>query len=229
MRRYLALSLLLLFTLCGCAAQTPSEAQTTPPVEEGSRALTQEEAERFNQYFAAWDEDEDGMTARPVGGFFTSTYDDVRDLDFLSFLGRFPGDEVLTDADQAEYEALTALPNTRWDREEFARPSDVPIPIRRLRREVVDQVLEQYAGITAADLTDTSNALYLEDYDAWYVDGDFGGDYFECVGGETDGTSVLLWSAPAGENGNRLELELQKDGADLHIRSFRIASSIGKE
>lgn len=196
-------------------------AQSAPPEAAQPRPLTQEEADWFNQYFAAWEEDEDGVTARPVGGFFTSTYDDVKDLDFSSFLGCFPSDEVLTDDDQAEYEALCTLPDSPWDFGAYPAPSRLPIPVRRLHREAVDQVLTQYAGITTADLNATSGPPYLEAYDAWYVDGDFGGDYFTCVGGEMQGDTALLWSAPGGADGSRLELTAQKAGEEWQICSFR--------
>lgn len=209
---------LLLLPALLLSACTP---QSVPPEAAQPRPLTQEEVDWFNQYFAAWEEDEDGVTARPVGSFFTSTYDDVKDLDFSAFLGCFPSDEVLTDADQVEYEALGALPDSPWDFGACPTPSRLPIPVRRLRREAVDQVLTQYAGITTADLNATSAPPYLEAYDAWYVDGDFGGDYFTCVGGEMQGDTALLWSAPGGADGSRLELTAQKTGEEWQICSFR--------
>ena len=44
--------------------------------------------------------------------------------------------------------------------------------------------LERYAGITAAELADTSGVPYLEEYDAWYTfTSDFGPGKFLCAGG----------------------------------------------
>lgn len=221
MKRALLPGLLLItLLLTACAPTASPGAESTAPASE-VRALTGEETDWFNQYVAAWEESEEGITARPVGGIFGAPFADVRELAFQSLVGAFPSDQVLTDADQAEYDALTALSDSPWDRTEFPTPSRLPIPVRRIRRAAVDQVLEQYAGITTAELKDTSGVPYLEQYDAWYVDGDFGGDYFKAVGGEMRGDSVLLWSAPAGKDGGRMELALQKSAESWHIRSYR--------
>ena len=168
MKRYLALPLLLILVLCGCAAQTPPEAQTTPPAAEGPRALTQEEVDRVNEAFSPLVE-QDGVTyATPVSCFFTCYYDDVKNINFSDFLYYFPGDGTLSVEDEAESNALKALPGYPWGN------SPESVPIHRITRASVDQALERYAGITSADL-DTSSVPYLEGYDAWYTfTSDFG-------------------------------------------------------
>ena len=81
--------------------------------------------------------------------------------------------------------------------------------------------LERYAGITSANLADTSGVPYLEDYDAWYTfTSDFGPGTFVCAGGQVEGDTALLWTADR-EDGYRTELTLQKDGENWYIRAHR--------
>ena len=102
-------------------------------------------------------------------------------------------------------------------------PEDLPVPIHRIPRASVDEALERYAGITSADLADTSGVPYLEEYDAWYTfSSDFGPGTFVCAGGQVDeeGGTALLWTDRRGD-GTRTELLLGRDGEDWHIRAHR--------
>ena len=226
-------SLLLLpaLLLSGCASQDPAEPTPTPPAAAPSpsvvelpaagRPLTEEEIAQVNEAFLSHME-RDGVTyATPVSGFFTSYYDDVTQLDFFDFLYYFPGDGTLGEEDQAEYAALAALPGYPWD------ISPGSVPTHRITRASVDEALERYAGITAAELADTSGVPYLEEYDAWYTfTSDFGPGTFACAGGEVDEAAgtALLWTEPR-EDGGRAELALQRDGESWHIRSHRIVNN----
>ena len=226
MREYLALFLLLpALLLSGCAGRAPAE--PSPPETEApaARALTQEEVDQVNAAYASYVEEDNVVWSTEVNGFFTSRYADVRELDFVEFLRYFPGDAVLEAADQEEFAALAALPGFPFQDgvEElgWTGPEDLPVPIHRILRSSVDAALERYAGITTADLADTSGVLYLEDYDAWYTfTSDFGPGVFLCAGGESDGETARLWTE-TGEDGSREELVLQRDGEDWHIRSFQ--------
>lgn len=190
-----------------------------PPLQdapsEGPRALSQEEIDRVNEAFASWTE-ENGITiATPVSGFFTSYYDDVTRLDFAAFLQYFPDDGTLSAGDEAEAAALAALPGYPWG------ISPGSVPIHHITRASVDAALERYAGITSANLADTSGVPYLEDYDAWYTfTSDFGPGTFVCAGGQVEGDTALLWTADR-EDGYRTELTLQKDGENWYIRAHR--------
>ena len=215
MKRYLALPLLLTLVLCGCAAQTPPPVSPSPAAE-GPRALTQEEVDRVNEAFSPLAE-QDGVTyATPVSCFFTCYYDDVKNMNFSDFLYYFPGDGTLSAEDEAESNALKALPGYPWGN------SPESVPIHRITRASVDQTLERYAGITSADL-DTSSVPYLEGYDAWYTfTSDFGPGCFVCTGGQVDEAAgtALLWTDQR-EDGSRIELALKKDGEAWHIRAHR--------
>ncbi len=190
-----------------------------PPLQdapsEGPRALSQEEIDRVNEAFASWTEENGVTIATPVSGFFTSYYDDVTRLDFAAFLQYFPDDGTLSAGDEAEAAALAALPGYPWG------ISPGSVPIHRITRASVDAALERYAGITSANLADTSGVPYLEDYDAWYTfTSDFGPGTFVCAGGQVEGDTALLWTADR-EDGYRTELTLQKDGENWHIRAHR--------
>lgn len=190
-----------------------------PPLQdapsEGPRALSQEEIDQVNEAFASWTEENGVTIATPVSGFFTSYYDDVTRLDFAAFLQYFPDDGTLSAGDEAEAAALAALPGYPWG------ISPGSVPIHRITRASVDAALERYAGITSANLADTSGVPYLEDYDAWYTfTSDFGPGTFQCAGGQVEGDTALLWTADR-EDGYRTELTLQKDGENWHIRAHR--------
>lgn len=190
-----------------------------PPLQdapsEGPRALSQEEIDQVNEAFASWTEENGVTIATPVSGFFTSYYDDVTRLDFAAFLQYFPDDGTLSAGDEAEAAALAALPGYPWG------ISPGSVPIHRITRTSVDAALERYAGITSADLADTSGVPYLEDYDAWYTfTSDFSPGMFVCAGGQVEGDTALLWTADR-EDGCRTELTLQKDGENWHIRAHR--------
>ena len=203
----------------------PAPAETTTPPPEEPRALTQEEIDRVNEAFSPCVERDDGTYPAPVNGFFASYYDDVRDLDFAAFLEYYPDDGTLSAEDEAESDALKALPGYPWG------VSPGSVPTHRFLRTSVDKTLERYAGITTAELTNTDGVLYLEDYDAYYTfTSDFGPGVFYCAGGQVDEAAgtALLWT-DEWEDGSRRELVLEQDGEDWHIRSFRIDPSTGKE
>src|SRR5699024_5553422 len=108
MNRILPVALALLL-LAGCAKQAPTPASPSPAAE--TRPLTQEEIDRVNEAFSALAEQDGVAYSTPVSGFFTSYYDDVKDLDFMEFLRYFPGDGLVEEDDQAEFAALAALPD----------------------------------------------------------------------------------------------------------------------
>ena len=213
-----ALTLAVLLAACAPEAPAPSETTLSPettPASEPARALTQKEVAAVNEAFASWTEENGVTIATPVSGFFTSYYDDVTRLDFAAFLQYFPDDGTLSAGDEAEAAALAALPGYPWG------ISPGSVPIHRITRASVDAALERYAGITSANLADTSGVPYLEDYDAWYTfTSDFGPGTFVCAGGQVEGDTALLWTADR-EDSCRTELTLQKDGENWYIRAHR--------
>lgn len=180
--------------------------------------LTEEELETYRSAFQPeLTEGEQVTGVNPVSAFFTSYYQRPEDLNFEEFLRYLPGSEsVKDDPDDPEFQALTAHPLWPFD------GNLVPTPIHRYSRQVVDRVLERYAGITAAELSGVGmdTVIYLEEYDAWYnFTSDYGPGMFIPAYGLREGSTVTLWeqSSGNGTSGDALTLEESEDG--FHILS----------
>lgn len=185
----------------------------------GRMFLTEEELSDYRVSFLP--EVTEGVN--PLSAFFTSYYARPEELDFEEFLRYFPDDgTVPDDPEDPEFQALTAHP--LWPYEEG---SFISAPIHRYTRQSIDRVLEQYAGITAAELTGTGmdEVIYLPQYDAWYnFTSDYGPGVFDPVYGLEDGNTVSLWELPSGDGapGDILTLEKAGDG-------FRILSHLPRQ
>ena len=101
----------------------------------------------------------------------------------------FPGDGSPTS--DAEFEALKTV--EAWPFDWVETREDMPVPISKYPARLVNAVLKEYAGITAADL-DTSDVAYLSEYDAYYnYTSDFGPGMFTCTRGERKSDMVYLY------------------------------------
>jgi hypothetical protein len=177
-----------------------------------SKPLSAEELSWFNETFypIVYDKQRNPISVNPVSGFFSSYYDDVRNMDFEEFMRYFPGDGSF--ASDAEFEALKTV--EAWPFDWVETRDDMPVPIHKYQARIVDMVLKENAGITTADL-DTSDVAYLEDYDAFYnYTSDFGPGMFTCTRGEVDGDIVRLYEEL--ETGTDM-LTLQKVGNNYQI------------
>ena len=173
------------------------------------------EAELAEYRAAFWPEIMDGeavVGGNPVSAFFTSYYARPGDLNFEEFLRYLPRSEPVEDnPDAPEFQALTRHP--LWPFE----GNLVPTPIRRYARQSVDEVLEQYAGITTEDLSGVGmdTVLYLEEYHAWYnFTSDYGPGMFIPVYGLREGSTVTLW-----EMSSKDTLILEETEEGFRIRS----------
>ena len=174
--------------------------------------LTQEEIARVNEAFsvALFDEQGNPIGLNPMCCFFTSYYDDVRDLNFEEFMRYFP--DTGLQAGEYEFEALKKV--EVWPFGWVETPQDMPVPIHKYPRQMIDRVLMEYAGITTEDL-DTSEVAYLEEQDAYYnYTSDFGPGIFTCTRGEVEGDQVWLYEEL--ESGTD-RLTLQKEGDSCYI------------
>ena len=190
----------------------------------GSKAvpLVREEIDRANEAFASTVETEgpDGPQASPSGisCFFTSRYDTPEDINLEEFLRYCPKGCTLTEEDGAEWDAVR--PQSWFPDAETLK--DCPVPVHRYRAADISALLEQYAGITAADLNSWAGTLYLEEYDAFYnFTSDFGPGAFICSGGEKQGGVIRLWSDAGPAAKERDVLTLREEGGRYLIQSFR--------
>ena len=232
------LALLLIVSAAGCSiteltrqksGEITLPEETEPAQQEPLKTampLTQAQIDEVNAIFADYElSTDDTLGHFAVNGFFTSTYDDVRDLNLNNFLAYF-GECGEEDISEEEFAQLNAKWEFRVDSVE-----DFPLPIHRYPASAVEDVLKRFAGIGLADLTDMqtpfSGYTYLEDTDAFYTTtSDYNPGYFRCTSGEIepDGDTVLLYGSTAGSLSGKAVLKLVKDGENWYIHSFTLAS-----
>lgn len=232
------LALLLIVSAAGCSITELTRQKSgeitlpeeTEPVQQEplktATPLTQAQIDAVNAIFADYElSTDDTLGHFAVNGFFTSTYDDVRDLNLNNFLAYF-GECGEEDISEEEFAQLNAKWEFRVDSVE-----DFPLPIHRYPASAVEDVLKRFAGIGLADLTDMqtpfSGYTYLEDTDAFYTTtSDYNPGYFRCTSGEIepDGDTVLLYGSTAGSLSGKAVLKLVKDGENWYIHSFTLAS-----
>ena len=230
------LALLLTVTATGCSfaeltakGEDPEAAhqEALKSVLKTDVSLTQEQIDAVNAVFADYElSTDDTLGHFAVNGFFTSTYDDVRELNLKEFLAYF-GECGEEDISEEEFAQL----KDKWDDFKAERLEDFPLPIHRYPASAVEDVLKRFAGIGLADLTDMqtpfSGYTYLEDTDAFYTTtSDYNPGYFRCTSGEIepDGDTVLLYGSTAGSLSGKAVLKLVKDGENWYIHSFTLAS-----
>lgn len=168
--------------------------------------LTQEELAAYNAVMDPAVRDESGdivdFHIQPFSYFFSSYYENVRNLNFEEFIRYFPDSGQAT---EAEFEALKKLDD--WPFKRVARMEDMPVPIHRHTISSINEVLTRWGGITTSNL-DTSGVCYLEEYDAYYTyTSDFNMFYFIAESGEQVGNYVYLRKSV--ENGNIAVLTLR--------------------
>lgn len=232
------LALLLIVSAAGCSITELTRQKSgeitlpeeTEPVQQEplktAMPLTQAQIDAVNAIFADYElSTDDTLGHFAVNGFFTSTYDDVRDLNLNNFLAYF-GECGEEDISEEEFAQLNAKWEFRVDSVE-----DFPLPIHRYPASAVEDVLKRFAGIGLADLTDMqtpfSGYTYLEDTDAFYTTtSDYNPGYFRCTSGEIepDGDTALLYGSTAGSLSGKAVLKLVKDGENWYIHSFTLAS-----
>ena len=229
------LALLLVVSAAGCSfaeltrqksgeIALPEEAEPAQQETQKTAApLTQAQIDAVNVVFADYAlSTDDTLGHFAVNGFFTSTYDDVRDLnlnDFLAYFGECGEDDI----SEEEFAQLNAKWGFRVD-----SVADCPLPIHRYPASAVESVLQRFAGIGLADLKDIqepfSDYLYLEETDAFYnTTSDYNPGAFTCTSGSIDafGEYVELIGWASRFPGESI-LRLVKDGENWRIHSFTL-------
>ena len=227
------LALLLTVTATGCSfaeltakGEDPEAAhqEALKSVLKTDVSLTQEQIDAVNAVFADYElSTDDTLGHFAVNGFFTSTYDDVRELNLKEFLAYF-GECGEEDISEEEFAQL----KDKWDDFKAERLEDFPLPIHRYPSSAVEAVLQRFAGIGLADLKDIqepfSGYTYLESTDAFYnTTSDYSPGYFTCTGGSIDafGEYVQLFGWASRFPGESI-LRLEKDGENWYIKSFTL-------
>ena len=227
------LALLLTVTATGCSfaeltarGEDPEAAhqEALKSVLKTDVSLTQEQIDAVNAVFADYElSTDDTLGHFAVNGFFTSTYDDVRELNLKEFLAYF-GECGEEDISEEEFAQL----KDKWADFKAERLEDFPLPIHRYPASAVEAVLQRFAGISLADLKDIqkpfSGYTYLESTDAFYnTTSDYSPGYFTCTGGSIDafGEYVQLFGWASRFPGESI-LRLEKDGENWYIKSFTL-------
>ena len=187
-------------------------------------SLTQEQIDAVNAVFADYElSTDDTLGHFAVNGFFTSTYEDVRELNLKEFLTYF-GECGEEDISEEEFAQL----KDKWADFKAERLEDFPLPIHRYPASAVEAVLQRFAGIGLADLKDIqepfSGYTYLESTDAFYnTTSDYSPGYFTCTGGSIDafGEYVQLFGWASRFPGESI-LRLEKEGENWYIKSFTL-------
>lgn len=227
------LALLLTVTATGCSfaeltarGEEPEAAhqEALKSVLKTDVSLTQEQIDAVNVVFADYElSTDDTLGHFAVNGFFTSTYEDVRELNLKEFLTYF-GECGEEDISEEEFAQL----KDKWADFKAERLEDFPLPIHRYPALAVEAVLQRFAGIGLADLKDIqepfSGYTYLESTDAFYnTTSDYSPGYFTCTGGSIDafGEYVQLFGWASRFPGESI-LRLEKDGENWYIKSFTL-------
>lgn len=211
------------------------EAKTADLYGGAASPLTAEELTWFQEFTASeqsyyheeWGGYSSGSTA--ISCFFTSKYEDPRDMDAEEFLAYCPSAGDLEAEDEAEFQLVQAKLDWRGGEDNhLLSVTEMPTPCHRLPRAYINEILTQYAGITVEDMhTDwKETAFYIPATDCFYTfTSDFGpGRLVPCYG-ERDGDIVMLWEAPDRYDEMISDvLTLQKNGDGWLILSHQAAA-----
>lgn len=180
--------------------------------------LTVAEIAQVNEAFVStiYNEEKNYTAPSTISCFFTSLYDDVRELNFEEFLRYCPGDG--SQETEAEFEALKSV--DVWPFDWVEKIDKMPVPIHKYPAKYLDGILNKYAGITTADL-DTSSVAYLPEYDAYYnYTSDFGPGTFTCTRGVIDGDTVYLYNEESPSGTSILTLKKTAEGYKISSLQF---------
>lgn len=168
-------------------------------------ALTDEQIEGINIMLQPYFTDKDqNMIINPISCFFTSNYSDTKDIDLTEFLRYAPIRESM-DIEQ-EFDLLKMHPN--WPFAAHLSLKEMPVPIHRYKREAVEALFLQYAGIRLDELSGVGfdEIIYLEATDAYYnYTSDFGPGLFICEDGEVEEGTIRLHGSSHGEVNARFD------------------------
>ncbi len=113
------------------------------------RQLTDEEIEIANEHFKPLITDKEGRTyTSSVSHFFTSFYDDPKDINISQFLRYFMPSDTVVDPD--EFKALKKHEKRFFDKD--VTIDKMPVPVHKITVEDLDEVQLKYADNRFSDL-----------------------------------------------------------------------------
>ena len=208
-----------------------AEAQTAAIFGGEGFPLSAEELDYFQEYTASTQTEYSAIlggyttSASEISCFFTSQYGDTRDMNASEFLQYCPWLGDLEIEDEEEWQFVQKKVDWRFGEDNhLATVGELPVPVHRLPRTYINEILTQYAGITVEEMhTDwTEEALYIPETDCFYTfTSDFGPGMFSPCYGEKIGDFVILWEAFNEYQGTADVLTLQKNGESWHICSHQ--------
>ena len=150
--------------------------------------------------------------ANPLSCFFTSYYEDIKNINLDNFLRycpyREPPEELL------DFENLTKHVN--WPFGDSKTNLELPVPIHRYKKEKIQNMFTLYTDINIDELNGVgfNNLIYLESTDSYYnFTSDFAPGSFNCTGGIVEDGSIKL-------NGKNSTLTIIKSNGKYVIKSF---------
>lgn len=162
------------------------------------RMLTEKEISRVNEAFAptVYDEEREEYLSTPISAFFTSYYDNVRELNFEEFLRYFP---TSGEATEEEFQLLRQKYGEDFLWSEHSTLQNMPVPVHRYKATDIDRVIRKYANLPFQEVSDKDSVYYLEETDSYYnFTSDFGPGMFPCVEGFVyDGGAILYTESAA--------------------------------
>lgn len=162
-------------------------------VSEDAGELTDNQIAEINSLLQPIFDTDELTQVNPLSCFFTSYYEDVRDINLDDFLRYFPYGEVPEEL--PEIDDLETHDN--WPFSDSQDIRDLPVPIHRYEEAVVQNIFTTYAGISLDALNGVGfdEHIYLRSTNAYYnFTSDFGPGVFVCTDGRVKDDVIILKS-----------------------------------
>lgn len=216
------LSLFIIFSVSSCDNKKDSsindnnnvkKEKTEKTATNQERKMTDEEILEFNKMFVFEIEDKNStdneVNVNPICYFFTSYYEDVRDMDMGKFVKYIPRETFLNNEDAREIEDLKA----KGFEIPFSEIENAPVPFGRIPYSKVEKILNDYANVELKDMKNMSDAIYSKENQCFYsYASDFDVFPFNAESGTIKGDIVTLKSDVS-------KLTLKKEERNYYIQS----------
>lgn len=196
------------------------------------RILSEEELESFRAFtsssYETYDAQGNLTTAFPteISCFFTSYYSNVQNMDAYSFLWYFPSRSEDYTVDAAEWQLVQQVQDwRRGEDDHLMTMEELGVPIHRIPRARVNEVLMKYASVTVEHMNTNwfEEMTYVPATDCFYVyTSDAGCGRFTPRFGVEHGDFVALWDVAQVSGSQQIpcRLDLVRDGDGWRILDY---------